>query len=152
MGFLKMVLNANNAEGIREAMRLAYRRHRRNNPRHTDDPPHLVGLFGAMGTRMLANGLPAAELSVWLEVAPFAIIEDEEVSVEALAEYAVYVERTVDAKVEGLRAAINGAFRRGEGEPSMRRIMTAPQARQRRWYALLDDDVRSSLETAAHNV
>ena len=147
MGFLKALLNANNAEGIREAMRIAYRGHRKKPGLPNELPAHQRGLVGAMGTRMQVNGLPITPTSIWLEIAPFAMIADEEVAAEALAEYAVYVERTVDAKIEGLKAAINEAFRRGEGSLEIRRLMASPLAQERRWYALLDPDVRSALQS-----
>lgn len=147
MGFFKVLFNAGNAEGIREAMRISYKHHRKSvrGPMADGTSPHEIGLFGAMASRMKVNNMPFDEASVWLEVAPFMIIADEEVAREAIAEYAVFVERTVDAKIEGLRAAINDAFRRGEGSHVARQFMASPAVQHKRWYALLDPDVRAAL-------
>jgi hypothetical protein len=84
MGILKLIFNANNAEGIREAMRITYRQHRKRAERGTlpsDFCPHISGLLGAMGSRMAVNGLPVTPVALWHEVAPFALIADEEVAV-----------------------------------------------------------------------
>ena len=109
MGILKLILNARNAVGIREAMLMSYRKHRRQGARSplSDDTPHQAGLFGAMASRMAVNKIPVTEEAVWFEILPFMLIEDEENAVEALAEYAVYVERTVDTKLEGLKEVVS---------------------------------------------
>ena len=73
MGILKLIFNANNAEGIREAMRLAYKRHRRQVERGavpSDFGPHMAGLLGAMGSRMAVNKLSVTPVAIWHEVAP----------------------------------------------------------------------------------
>lgn len=150
MGLLKMMLNANNAEGIREAMRMAYRKHCKHatqyrSPEGTN--PHQAGLFGAMASRMAVNNLPVTEQSVWLEVLPFMLIEDEENSAEALAEYAVYVERTVDTKIEGLKETLNGAFRRAPEGSEFLTVAAIEGLEHRRWHDLLENDVKEKLAT-----
>jgi len=56
MGWLKLLKNVNNPEGIREAMRMVYKRHRRmaeNGEVTLDDmtSPHMFGLYGALASR-----------------------------------------------------------------------------------------------------
>jgi hypothetical protein len=148
MGFLRLIRNLNNADGIREAMRIAYKKNRRNAERgrlESDQSPHITGLLAAMGSRMAVNNLPVTSTAIWHEVAPFAAIEDEEVSVEALAEYAVYVERTVDTKLGGLREALNYWLRRSHADGPFMKLVTNPYAEGCRWQGLLEDDVRERL-------
>ena len=151
MGILKLMLNANNAEGIREAMRMAYKRHRRQTERGSlpsDFGPHMAGLLGAMGSRMAVNNLPITPVVLWHEVAPFALIGDEEVAVEALAEYAVYVERTVDTKLAGLRETLNWWLRNAPGDDEVMKLITDQYALNCRWQGLLEEDVLQRLEKA----
>lgn len=149
MGFLKALLNANNAEGIREAMRISYRKHRKQSERGAlpaQGGPHQAGLFGAMASRMAVNNLPVTPTALWYELAPFMLIQDEEVAVEALAEYAVYVERTVDTKLAGLKETLNSWLRRTPDEHELLRMAAAPRAMACRWNGLLEDDVTHRLE------
>lgn len=149
MGILKLILNANNAEGIREAMRLAYKKHRRQAERgalHSDFGPHAAGMLGAMGSRMAVNNLPVTPVALWHEVALFALIRDEEVGVEALAKYAVYIERTVDTKLAGLRETLNSWLRRAPAEDQAMKLVTNPYALNCRWQGLLEEDVLQRLE------
>jgi len=149
MGILKLMLNANNAEGIREAMRLAYKKQRRkaeSGALGSDFSPHVSALVGTMASRMAVNNLPVTPLALWHEVAPFALIDDEEVAVEALAEYAVYVERTVDTKLAGLRETLNSWLRRAPFAHDLMRMVTNPYALDCRWQGLLEDDVIERLE------
>ena len=149
MGILKAILNANNAEGIREAMRLAYKKHRKQAERGSppsDFGPHIAGLLGAMGSRMAVNRLPVTPVALWHEVAPFTLVSDEEVAVEALAEYVVYVERTVDTKLAGLRETLNSSFRRAQVDDQTMKLLTNPYAQDCRWQGLLDADVLQRLE------
>jgi len=151
MGFLNLILNANNAEGIREAMRLAYKKCRREAERGalpSDFGPHMAGLLGAMGSRLAANNLPVTPVALWHEVAPFAFISDEQAAVEALAEYAVYAERTVDTKLAGLRETLNLWLRRAPLEHEHMKLLTNPYALNCRWQKLLDEDVLQRLERA----
>lgn len=150
MGFLKLLFNANNAEGIREAMRMAYRKHRRAAERgdlKSDFSPHVAALLGAMGSRMAVNNIPITPTGLWHEVAPFALIDDHEVAVEALAEYAVYVERTVDTKLEGLRETINLWLGRASPDDDLMKLVRNPVARNCRWWDLLQPDVVERLKS-----
>ncbi len=148
MGFLKMMLNAGNADGIRESMRMSYKRSRKQAERGDlplDFGPHVSGLLGAMGSRMAVNNIPVTPVVLWHEVAPFALIRDEEVAVEALAEYAVYVERTVDTKLAGLRESLNLWIRSTPDDEELMKMVTNPVAESCRWWGLLEPDVIARL-------
>jgi len=148
MGFLKLILNANNAEGIREAMRIAYRRQRsaalKQGTMGVYDA-HRAGLFGAMSSRMAVNNIPVHEPGVWQEVAPFLLIDDPEVAVEALAEYAVYVERPLDTKLPGLREVVNRAVASSSNANEALVMMAAAGTEVRRWHGLLNQESRTKL-------
>ena len=149
MGFLKAFLNLNNAEGIREAMRMAYKTQRRQAERGkipADFGPHIAGLLNAMGQRLTVNSIPVTPVVLWHEVAPFIVIGDEEVAVEALAEYCVYVERTVDTKVAGLRETLNLWLRRSLRDSEQMQLITNPIATNCRWWGLLERDVIELIE------
>ena len=149
MGFLKLLLNANNAEGIREAMRASYRgylRHARRGKIKSDFDPHTTAMLGALGSRMAVNAQAVTPGNLWQEVAPFLLIKDPEVAVEALAEYAVYVERTIDTKLVGLRETLNSWLRRTPDGHDLLRIVAAPAATRCRWHDLLDFDVSERLD------
>ena len=149
MGFLKAFLNLNNAEGVREAMRMAYKTQRRQAERGkipADFGPHITGLLRAMGQRLTVNSIPVTPVVLWHEVAPFILIGDEEVAVEALAEYCVYVERTVDTKVAGLRETLNLWLRRSLPDSEHMKLITNPIATNCRWWGLLERDVIELIE------
>lgn len=147
MGFLKAFLNANNAEGIREAMRMTYKAHRRQAERGGPilDPTSLRS-WPLMGQRLAVNNIPVTPVALWHEVAPFVLIGDEEVAVEALAEYCVYLERTVDTKLAGLRETLNLWLRRSSPDSEMMKLITHPLATNCRWWALLDSDIIERLD------
>ena len=146
-----MMFNAGNAEGIREAMRISYkktRKHASQGSLESEFNPHISGLLGAMGSRMAVNNIPVDSTVLWHEIAPFGVISDEEVAVEALAEYAVYVELTVDTKLAGLREAVNSWIRRTLSTPvehEMLPLLTNPLAESCRWWGLLESDVTERL-------
>jgi hypothetical protein len=149
VGFLKAFLNANNAEGIREVMRMAYKTQRRQAERGkipSDFGPHITALLYAMGQRLAVNNIPVTPTVLWHEVAPFTLIGDEEVAVEALAEYCVYVERTVDTKLAGLRETVNLWLRRSSPDNQMMNLVTNPLATNCMWWGLLDRDVIERIE------
>jgi hypothetical protein len=67
-----------------------------------------VGLFGALATRYRLIGRSISEVEIWQELAPFLEMSKPD-SIEALAEYIVFLERPEDAKLPWLRAAVYGA-------------------------------------------
>jgi hypothetical protein len=107
MGLLDMLKNLNNAEGIRESMRVSYDKHLRK--AHSgaigapDTTPAHCALYGALGTRYMSRGRLAAEPMVWAELAPFLALHDSDAR-EILAEYVVYCEKPTEARVDVLRA------------------------------------------------
>lgn len=148
MGLLRFLFSRG-ADKTREAMRTAYRSHRRRAQKGefaTDFSPHVAGLIGAMGTRLAANGISVTPTAIWHEIAPFAMIHDEEVGAAALAEYAVYVERTVDTKLPGLKETINSWLRRASPDAEMMKLVTNPLAQDCRWWGLLERDVIEKIE------
>lgn len=105
MGFLKLVRNLNNAEGAREAMRLAYLKHYRLAERAAVGA-HSTALFGSLGSRRKAGGQYRGEPFLWAELAPFLCMPPE-VGREAVAEYVVCLERPAEGRIGWLRDQIN---------------------------------------------
>ena len=64
-----------------------------------------------------------------------------------MAEYAVYVERTVDTKLAGLRETVNSWLRRTEAEDELMTMITNPYALNCRWQGLLEQDVLNTLQS-----
>ena len=98
MGLFKMLKNYNNEEGTREAIRVAYKQHRRHGSFKGLLPegasPHHAALSRALLDRYKARGIKVTEAVQAVAVAeltPFRFLEEEE-AVEALAEYAAYQE------------------------------------------------------------
>lgn len=147
MGWWKLFTNMNNAEGIREAMRMSYDKHfdlvRSGQLPANGAPHHHIGLFGALGTRYQLRGVGVTEIVIWGSLAPFLAMSAKE-GVNALAEYVVLQERPVDAKRAWLCVAINRALRRNLDENL---LMLAHIGLDNRvlWCELLEDDVRDLL-------
>lgn len=105
MGILKLLLNLGNADGIREAMRISYKRARSSD--RISMSPHVHAMVAALGSRYVVNGLLPPEDALWEECAPFLAFRDEEVAIAALSEYVVYKERPFDAKVDRLKEVLS---------------------------------------------
>lgn len=146
MGWLKLLLNANNAEGTREAMRMAYNKHfRPAKQKAGGSSPHHVGLYGALGSRYAGRGQNIPEPALWGELSPFMLME-EDLSVEALAEYVLYQERPWDADTEWLKSEINKAFRSAPKTPeSPITLALTGVINKVAWLDLLDKDVQHLL-------
>lgn len=157
MGWFKLLLNSNNAEGCREAMRMSYKKHLRQGQRmvlHADTSPHHVGLYGALSTRYKSAGMPVVEMVIWAELAPFLLMKETD-AVESLAEYVVYKERPLEAKVSWLKKLINDAFQMvPSSEESSAYMELAPMGmiNQVAWCNLLDPDIRSAIEEKARKI
>lgn len=147
MGFLKLLFNAGNAEGIREAMRMSYRKHR------SQAHDHQTSLYGSLASRNTVAGRPADELHVWGELSPFLVIEDAEVSLESLAEYAVLRERPFEAKLERLRFVLNAALRSAAPfSADIETFLSLGYRDRLPWTELLDSDVVDAINQAVARV
>lgn len=147
MGWWKMLTNVNNAEGIREAMRMSYGKHlnlaRSGEGPADGTPDHHVGLYGALATRYRLRGASVPELSMWGSLAPFLAMSERD-GVEALAEYAVLQERPGEAKRSWLSSAVNRALRNARDQ----HILTLAHVglvNQVDWCDLLEPDTQQSL-------
>lgn len=144
MGWLKLLFNATNSDGTREAMRLSYRKARQQTANQGRESSHIAGLYSALASRNLGRGIPAPEPAVWGELSPFLLMS-ESVSVEALSEYIVYRERPWDANTAWLKREINTAFRSApESDESRFGLAFAGIANKASWLDLLEDDVKST--------
>ena len=110
---------------------------------------HETGLFGALGTRNRAT-TPDSQIWVWVELTPFLYMEEQE-SLEALVEYAVYREiPLVDAeekvKLRFLKNALNRAVKKiiSETDESMTSLGMSHWKRYV-WVSLLDDDLQERI-------
>jgi hypothetical protein len=138
VGWLKLLLNASSAEGVREAMRMSYKKHFRRAMLGKGRPgtsPHQMALYGAMGTRYMTRGQEPAEAVIWAEVAPFMKLERSE-GIEALAEYVVFQERPAEARVDWLTERLeHGRYLLREDEAET--FVQAAQVLGLAWYVLL---------------
>lgn len=156
MGWLKLLLNAGNAEGCREAMRMSYKKHlrgaRQGMVSDADTSPHYAGLYGALASRYKVLRMPMMEVVIWAELVPFLLMRETE-AVEALAEYVVYKERPSEAKVSWLKKLINDALRTAPACAESPRTM-APMGmiNQAAWCELLHPDIKSAIEDEAQRI
>jgi len=158
MGFFKILLSGNSPKGVREAMRMSYKKHLRLALRGMAsmcDDPHQFGLYGALSTRYMSMGIqmsPALEPVVWAELTPFILMTQAN-AVESLAEYIVYKEMPHAANVPWLEKLINNALRKPPASNESPRTM-APMGiiYQVEWCALLDPDVKIPLEEEARTM
>lgn len=111
MGFLKMFFNVFNAEGIRETMRMSYRKHMKGASSAGFEPEehHFSSIYGALVTRYRLSGQAVNEISHMGEISPFLCM-DPTVAVEALAEYVVAIEKPSQAKIDWLQMLINASL------------------------------------------
>lgn len=147
MGLLNMLMNLNNAEGIRESMRMSYDKHL--GKAHSgaigapDTPPAHCALYGALGTRYQAGGRVPPELKLWAELAPFLGLGESDAR-ESLAEYVVYCEKPGEARVDALRTKVNEGLRRANKEVRMMAFMALQH--DVAWACLLQAQVRALLK------
>jgi hypothetical protein len=107
MGFFNKIFGG--ADGCRESMRDAYIKHTNLANQNKMDSPHEMGLYGALTGRYKSIGLPAEEVMIWPELAPFIAME-KYIAIEALAEYVVFQENSLDAHQFWLSTHINNAL------------------------------------------
>jgi hypothetical protein len=162
MGWLKLIANVLNAEGVREAMRIAYDRHYRLAQRRPNAmgeiSAHEYALFGAIGSRLRLSGFCItqpqdwrrlvgpqtcdlqAELRIWLEVIPFLYL-DESTAREALAEYVVYKELPLDVRRTWLKEVVNRGYRltMNEEDADLESLLAICRAAKVEWMELTED-------------
>lgn len=95
MGLFDFLSDENVYKQGKEVIRLSYQKHLRQaqiGKISTDDPPHWFGLYGALGSWQKSRGIPVVEIKVWAELAPFLAMNEKD-SVEALAEYTIYIDQ-----------------------------------------------------------
>ena len=141
------------ADGIREAMRDSYEKHARSAREGripSTDPPHSVGLYGALGSRYRARGRAVAEVVLWGELAPFLSMKETE-AVEALAEYVVYKEMPNKARVEWLKQVINASIESCKDDSW--KVMTGGGLLNRvAWCSLLEPRAIEAIEKAVAKI
>jgi hypothetical protein len=151
MGWLKLFLNVNNAEGCREAMFLSYKKHLKPSNRTEglkgSMPLHHVALYGALGSRYKRRRITITELDILAELVPFLLMSEREAP-EALAEYVVYQERPREARTFWLKKLINDSLRRVEfSEESVRTMAIMAVKNSVAWCDLINHDVKKILTT-----
>ncbi|NOT00228.1 MAG: hypothetical protein HOP29_06330 [Phycisphaerales bacterium] len=137
------------AESIRDTMKKTYDNHRRKAESGElsapDSKPHELALYGALATRYQSGGMDPPEIIVWQELAPFLGLSDDEAR-DSLAEYVVFRERPIDAKVRVLSEKISQGI---TALDVTARTMAAMAVEQKvAWGRLLSDDARSALTSA----
>ncbi|UCC31575.1 MAG: hypothetical protein JSU86_04710 [Phycisphaerales bacterium] len=147
MGFWDLLKNINNAEGIRESMRMSYDKHynqaQSGQGSAPDTTPAQYALYGALASRYQVDGLNPPEMTVWAELAPFLALSRAE-GREYLAEYIVYREKPADAKVNVLRKKVSEGLRAAEGEVKVMAAMAVEQGVA--WGQLVDKHTRTTLK------
>lgn len=156
-GRLRSFFTLGGSESIRTAMRKSYEQHRvmaENGHAPISEPPHHLGLFGALGTRYKVRGLlprhGLPEVVLWPELSPFLLMPEGQ-AVEALAEYIVWQECRHEAKTEWLREAVNQALRRRPDDEvaPFREIAADAVLTGVGWLELLERDVHDRLTREA---
>ena len=152
MGLLKKLFGG--ADGIRETMRESYDQHvlfgrlAKHTPGVENVSPHHAGLYGALGTRYLIRRHSISERDLWLELAPFFAMEEQE-SVEALVEYAIYQERPKDAGIGRLAFLINSALCACKDEIKVQVAVASRRAPS--WVSLLREETAQMLGNVRDN-
>ena len=137
------------ADGCREAMRESYAKHvqmaRQGKIAMGDtDSPHVIGLYGALGSRYRVRGLPVIETLIWGELAPFLAMKEQQ-AIEALAEYVLFQERPSDARVAWLKGQVNMALR-SCNDGTWLGMAAFGLDNQVPWCSLLEPGVRGPIE------
>jgi hypothetical protein len=147
MGYLKLLLTANRPEGLREAMRISYKRARSRAEKSgaSSAEAHEIGLRGALSSRLVVNGFPPVPEFVEPQLLPFLVIEDARVSVEALAEYCLLMERPKDARKDWLSTVLSDALCAGTVSGGAASPFANPAVLKSTWYSILREDARQRI-------
>lgn len=103
MGWWNLLTNLNNAEGTREAMKMAF-----DKGIQAGQGDVRAGLYQALASRWQVRGIPVNTLTqtmIWAELLPFLHL-DQTMARNAIAEYVVYKERPRDAKIDWLTQVV----------------------------------------------
>lgn len=108
MGFLKILLKGNSADGIREAMKFTYKKETRHKFLYDIAPEiHQKGLIVALQSRYRTFGIEQPLEMITNEISIFLMIPSQQTAIDALCEYVVYKEMPIDAKTDGLKRVLN---------------------------------------------
>lgn len=152
MGFFDFLKNVNKAEGSRMLTRRTYNAYFDKAKRgefHTNDSPHYMGLYGALGNWKNANRQSVNEMQMWVELAPFLVMNEED-SVEALAEYIVFMDRhkyDEYPRIDMLTSKLNNALKYSTGE--IRELAIVGVSNRFDWCNLIDEDIKLQLQNEA---
>jgi hypothetical protein len=152
-----MTLRASlSASACRAAVRHGYHEGRVHAAGQASDmPPHWWGLCDAWSRHCLAHGELLPETSLWSELTPFLLLDDENEAVSLLAEYAVFVTAPAEADIERLGVRLNPALHRVDmlNDHVVSFLHDAMEVRKPRWLALLSyetlQSIRRTLRVAA---
>lgn len=145
MGWLQSVYCLFSYEDPREAVRKSYAEHRLHSSLPPGTPPHRAGLYDALRKRYAVRGQRANEISLWAELTPFLLM-NEETSCEALAEYIVYQESPSRARVQWLARVLSASLRLPALSRDSPRAMAAlAMIKNVTWCTLLESDVKEAI-------
>jgi len=152
MGFSDLLNNINNAEGIREAMRLSYNNNlnlvveiglvqaaSKVSGDTLSETRRYFALFNTLESRYLASGVSTenTEKLIWAELLPFLYL-DEETACEALAEYVVYKEMPKDAKIPWLEGIVQRGYELVKNRKAYNAWMPVAKSNGAIWLLLLE--------------
>lgn len=143
MGFWHQLRNINNAEGIRETMRISYDNSLKlavkSGLRRSSNVARHFALFGALESRYLVSGVPTenAEKLIWAELLPFMWL-DGHTAREALAEYVVYKEMPAGAKISWLTGIVQRGCKLGENEKGYKELFPTAKSGGAVWLLLFE--------------
>jgi len=144
--------NINNAEGIREAMRISYNNSlelvvksglAQTASKVSGDPlsetTTYFALFNTLESRYIASGVSIenAEKLIWAELLPFLYL-DEDTAREALAEYVVYKEMPKDARISWLEVVVQRGYELVKNRKAYNAWMPVAKANGPVWLLLLE--------------
>ena len=149
MSLSRMMRNLFNAEGIREAMRVSYKKHFDNADKHvsieSDRHRHGIGLYGALASRYQAKLAGKEEVVIQGEIAPFLCME-RELGIAALAEYVVFQERPSEARVDWLKENLNEALCAApQGDDDPRALALIGMVNNVPWCPLLEENTKEKI-------
>ena len=148
MGIISILLKGNSAEGTREAMKLCYKKASGHKfITEIQQEKHKYGMMMALKSRYMTFGKNVSEELLAIELSPFILIKSQEIAIDALCEYIVYKEKTIDAKIEGLKNVLNRTIKESRNEPWYNVVAACTQYGDKiPWMQLLEDNVINDLK------